>query len=540
MKMHKTLFFCLLAIVCSACSSRPSYVPTPTATITQSGPTRRPIINPDTDATQANAVSEASQITWSGSISPSVFKQLMSQRSENREAFNVPKSQEVFNLITRPIIVAAYVYNVPSDEQRHARFLLYEPGGKWKDEIVSPFLYKMDFPLSWIGGHEDFGNYDNLIRDLEAQFEHPILPNKLMVAVFAENHCTDAKDVYLKLCTELDRQDIELPVDYDAAKSMVMDQLNIAIQRTSETEDVEQVIKQVNAAGTDWWTDDRFELFYLPYVRVCLPGTPPVCGTYISYEIRIDAFGLMRATETTPALTSEFVSEPYVIVETAMSIRNGPGFEFNVIGEIESQKKYPVIGKHVDWWFLDLGNNRSGWIYTSINNTNFFGNMDAVPDLASPPTPTSEIIPACSPASGTEEPSEGLQKARNVLTTFFEVLNQREYEKAIALYGGDYQGLRDSNPFVDPTDYTTLLTHGCEMNGLQCLKVKRIVNEKVVSPAEYHFIVEFLNQDGSLFVRGPCCGGNATDFPPESQFAYTVTRNCAGEFLVLELPVYVP
>ena len=241
-----------------------------------------------------------------------------------------------------------------------------------------------------------------------------------------------------------------------------------------------------------------------------------------------------------PTLTPESTSELYAIVDVPMYVRNGPGFEFNVIGEIESQKKYLVIGKHVDWWLVDLGNHQSGWINALADEISLFGNADAVADLVSPPTPTSEIIPACTPANKTETSSEGLEKARNALTTFFEVLNQREYEKAIALYGGDYQGLRDSNPFVDPTDYATLLAHGCEMNGLQCLKVKRIVNEKAVSPAEYHFTVEFMNQDGSLFVRGPCCGGNATDFPPESQFAYTVIRNCAGEFLVLELPAYVP
>jgi hypothetical protein len=123
---------------------------------------------------------------------------------------------------------------------------------------------------------------------------------------------------------------------------------------------------------------------------------------------------------------------------------------------------------------------------------------------------------------------------------FFELLNQREYKRATALYGGDYQGLQEWNILIDPKDHAVLLKIGCELNGLQCLQVKRIVDEKVVSLAEYHFTVEFLNQDGSLFVRGPCCGGNATDFPPESQFAYTVIRNCDGEFLVRELPVYVP
>lgn len=410
--MHRTSLFCLLAIVCSACISAPAYVSTPSAvqsapdastataitiptitvahpttTIIQSGPTRRPKIDPDAAATQANVTIETSRITWSGSISSSVFRQLMSQQSGTREAFSVPKSEEVFNLFARPIILAAYVYEVPSKEQRHARFLLYEPGGKWEGELVPPFLYKMDFPLSWIASHEDYGNYDQLIRGLESQFEHPILPNKLSIGVFSANHCTAANGVYQKLCAELDKQGIELPIDYKTAKAIVMDQWDLAMQRTSEVKDVEQVIKQVNAAGTDWWEDDRFVLFYLPYVSVCLPGSPPLCGTYISYEMRIDTFHLTWATETTPELTPEFVSEPYVIVEIAMNIRNGPGTEFDVIGQIAPQKKYPVIGKHVDWWLIDLGN-QSAWVYAPINETRFFGNTDAVPDIASPPSPT--------------------------------------------------------------------------------------------------------------------------------------------------------
>jgi uncharacterized protein YgiM (DUF1202 family) len=238
--------------------------------------------------------------------------------------------------------------------------------------------------------------------------------------------------------------------------------------------------------------------------------------------------------------TAEPISAPYVIVDTPMYVRNGPSMEFNVIGEIESQKKYLVLGKYVDWWLVDLGDHQSGWVYALAAETRFFGNANAVPTMASPPMPTSEVIPACTPANKTETSSEGLEKARNALSTFFELLNHHEYEEAVALYGGDYQGLRDWNPLLDPQDYVALLTNGCEINGLQCLRVKRIVDEKIVSLAEYEFTVEFMNQDGSLFVRGPCCGGNATDFPPESQFAYTVIRNCAGEFLVRELPAYVP
>jgi hypothetical protein len=241
-----------------------------------------------------------------------------------------------------------------------------------------------------------------------------------------------------------------------------------------------------------------------------------------------------------PTFTPEPTPEAYVIVDVMMNIRNGPGTEFDVIGQIESQKKYPVIGKHIDWWLVDAGNRESGWVYAPVNETRFFGNANAVPERTSPPTPTLEIIPVCTPASKSETSSEELEKARNALTSFFELLNQHEYEEAAALYGGDYQGLQEWNPLLNPKDHPALLQNACEINGLQCLRVKRIVDEKLITLAEYHFTVEFTNQDGSLFVRGPCCGGNATDFPPESQFAYTVIKDCAGKFLVNDLPPYVP
>lgn len=246
------------------------------------------------------------------------------------------------------------------------------------------------------------------------------------------------------------------------------------------------------------------------------------------------------ATQITLALTPEPVSEPYIIVDITMNVRNGPGTEFDVIGQIPPQKKYPVIGKNVDWWLVDLGNNQSGWVYAPINETRFVGNAKAVSDVASPPTPTPIIIPACTPANTTETPSEGMEKARNTLVSFFELLNHRGYKKAAALYGGEYRILRDWNPLLDPHNHAALLANGCEINGLQCLRIKHIVDERVVSLAEYHFTVEFMNKDGSLFVRGPCCGANATDMPPQSQFGYTVVRDCTGKFLVLDLPVYVP
>lgn len=246
------------------------------------------------------------------------------------------------------------------------------------------------------------------------------------------------------------------------------------------------------------------------------------------------------ATQVPRTFTPKPTPESYVIVDVVMNVRNGPGTEFDVIGQIESQKKYSVIGKHMDWWLVDLGNNQSGWVYAPVHVTRFVGKAEAVPDIASPSTPTPIVIAACTPANTIDTPLAGMEKARSALVSFFELLNHREYEKAAALYGGEYQVLRESNPLLDPQDHSALLKNGCEINGLQCLRVKRIADEKMVSLAEYHFTVEFMNNDGTLFVRGPCCGANETDMPPESQFGYTVVRSCVGEFLVVELPAYVP
>jgi hypothetical protein len=54
------------------------------------------------------------------------------------------------------------------------------------------------------------------------------------------------------------------------------------------------------------------------------------------------------------------------------------------------------------------------------------------------------------------------------------------------------------------------------------------------------FRVDFLNADGTLFVLGPCCGGNATDFLPQSVFYLTVMKVDKSKFTVMDMPPYAP
>ncbi|MCL4561011.1 MAG: hypothetical protein M1281_10390 [Chloroflexi bacterium] len=100
--------------------------------------------------------------------------------------------------------------------------------------------------------------------------------------------------------------------------------------------------------------------------------------------------------------------------------------------------------------------------------------------------------------------------------------------------------MRDNNPSISPNDLAALMRNACEINGYQCLNPKTINAKEPTTSGEFSFQVEFQNQDGSLFVRGPCCGANPTDEPPQSIFSYTVVTNRQDQFQVMDMPPYVP
>jgi hypothetical protein len=150
---------------------------------------------------------------------------------------------------------------------------------------------------------------------------------------------------------------------------------------------------------------------------------------------------------------------------------------------------------------------------------------------------------SCTPQSvNTPEPTSlpsTAGEAQQTLIKFFSLLNAEKYAEVDALYGGSYEQLQVFNPDADPSDHAALWASACEMSGLQCLTV-RTATFKRLEGDTYVFQVEFNNRDGSLFVLGPCCGANETEMPPISQFEYKVTRNTSHQFVVMDLPPYVP
>ena len=88
----------------------------------------------------------------------------------------------------------------------------------------------------------------------------------------------------------------------------------------------------------------------LSTVSTGLAKTPPAPPTATATPSR------PPATQVPPRFTRTPAPETYLIVGAGshLNLWDGPGTQFKVIGSI-SQKRYPVIGKHADWWLLDLG-----------------------------------------------------------------------------------------------------------------------------------------------------------------------------------------
>jgi hypothetical protein len=153
------------------------------------------------------------------------------------------------------------------------------------------------------------------------------------------------------------------------------------------------------------------------------------------------------------------------------------------------------------------------------------------------------LVVGCAMASayrGTATPSVAAESAREALVNFFEALHAGRYVEAAELYGGSYEIPIDHNPPVDPNDHPALLRNACTINGAQCLLIRSVALRTSSSNSGFVFLVQFQNEDGTRFEIGQCCGGNAADFKPVWQFVYTVVLSDDGEFLVQDLPPYVP
>ena len=134
------------------------------------------------------------------------------------------------------------------------------------------------------------------------------------------------------------------------------------------------------------------------------------------------------------------------------------------------------------------------------------------------------LCATCSPS--------GPKQAEAALKRFFSHLHDGEFAEAAALYGGEYDVLRDWNPDVEPSDCAALWEQGCLVNGLQCLKIKTVGAYEAASPGTFEFYVQFEDPSGGMFQLDSQTG-------TESTFKFSVQETADG-YRVMEMPIYVP
>lgn len=126
---------------------------------------------------------------------------------------------------------------------------------------------------------------------------------------------------------------------------------------------------------------------------------------------------------------------------------------------------------------------------------------------------------------------EDIEEAKNTLIKYFYLLNSKKYNDAVIYNGYGYDNLIYYNPDISPTDYSNLLKRGCEQNGYICLKIGNILDKRQISPSEFIFKVQFLNNNGTLFHAA------FPNRPQETDFDYIVQK-VSGGFLVMKGPIY--
>ncbi len=148
-----------------------------------------------------------------------------------------------------------------------------------------------------------------------------------------------------------------------------------------------------------------------------------------------------------------------------------------------------------------------------------------------------ESAPAVSPA--VEALVQDSTQARVTLAEYLSHLAEGRYEEAAELYGGNWR--EAGSQFVEAEDVDTLSTAGFLVRTcagiFRCdLRLQEVRAVEVADPTRVLLRVTLQDRSGARFQMGPCCGEEGE---PVTEFDFIV-RKRSGEFVVDELPIYIP
>jgi hypothetical protein len=154
----------------------------------------------------------------------------------------------------------------------------------------------------------------------------------------------------------------------------------------------------------------------------------------------------------------------------------------------------------------------------------------SVPFEANPIISTPSVIPTASTPS-----VNNIDDAKNSLIEYFTLLHEEKFEEAVQYHGSGYEYVKSGNVSNDNRP-ASLLKHWCLYQ--PCLKVSSVVKEQKISPSEFLFTVQFANDDGTIYKKGPCCGASEETMPTQTSFDFTV-KKINDRYLVVSQLIYV-
>ncbi len=114
----------------------------------------------------------------------------------------------------------------------------------------------------------------------------------------------------------------------------------------------------------------------------------------VSASLTLAAPAAAATTTDAPALADATVSTTQIV-----NVREGPGTLYPVLGQLKPESNYRITGKNDagDWWQIDVGGDKKGWVVSQLVSAD--GSTDKVAVAAEVPDAPAVVAAAAAPAA---------------------------------------------------------------------------------------------------------------------------------------------
>ncbi|RIK40413.1 MAG: hypothetical protein DCC55_15125 [Chloroflexi bacterium] len=130
----------------------------------------------------------------------------------------------------------------------------------------------------------------------------------------------------------------------------------------------------------------------------------PLQSTIVGLGNRTAAAGAEAAKEAS-ALAAP-VELPKIIASQILNVRNGPGTNYTILGQITQGSSYDILAKNPagDWWQINIGDGTKGWVIGQLVST--AGEVSGIAVADDIPEPPQAVAAAAAPAAAPEPAEE--------------------------------------------------------------------------------------------------------------------------------------